>query len=86
MADVATQDLPGCSRRLLYVQKGQGNCQEAILSENIYYRPKCSCGKVMFSRASVILSTGRCLADTPPAHPLGRHPLDRHTQGRPPSR
>ena len=35
-----------------------------------FYRPQRSCGKVMFLHLSVILSTGGCLADTPP----GRHP------------
>ena len=38
------------------------------------YRLQHSCSKVMLHQ-SVILSTGRCLADTPPGrHPLGRHP------------
>ena len=47
-----------------------------------------SCGKVMFSQASVILSTGGCLADTPlgrqapppgqTSPPPGRHPPGRH--------
>ena len=39
------------------------------------YRPQPSCGRVMFSQASVILITGVCVADTPRADtPLGRHP------------
>ena len=39
------------------------------------YRPQRSCGKVMFSQASVILSTGD-VAETPLGrHPPGRHPL-----------
>ena len=38
-------------------------------SSQFYYRPQGSCGKVMFSQASVILSTGG-VADSP----LGRHP------------
>ena len=39
------------------------------------YRPQRSCGKVMFSQASVILSTGD-VAETPlDRHPPGRHPL-----------
>ena len=38
--------------------------------QNIYYRPQRSCGKVIFSQASVILSIGGCIpactvADTP---------------------
>ena len=40
-------------------------------NQNEYiYRPQRSCGKVMFSQASVILFAGGCLEDTP----LGRHP------------
>ena len=54
---------------------------------SVYYRPQHSCGKVVFSQTSVILSTGGCLllvlgthtpgqtlpwADTP----LGRHPAE----------
>ena len=35
-----------------------------------HYHPQCSCGKVMFSQASVILFEGGPLADTL----LGRHP------------
>ena len=31
-----------------------------------FYRPQRSCGKVMFSQLSVILSTGGCLADNQP--------------------
>ena len=34
-------------------------------SSKIFYRPKHSCGKVMFLHLSVILSTGGCMADTP---------------------
>ena len=52
--------------------------------ESFYiYRPQRSCGKVMFSQASVILFTGMGnVADTPwqitpPLHP-GRHPPGRH--------
>ena len=44
----------------------------------IYYRPQRSCGKVMFSQASVILSTGRGgVWQTHPGrhHHPGRHPL-----------
>ena len=44
----------------------------------LYYRPQRSCGKVMFSQASVILFTGRQTpppwADTPLADTPGRHP------------
>ena len=52
-----------------------------------YYRPQRSCGKVMFSQASVILSTrgqGVRVADTPWADtprqtpPPGRHTPSRH--------
>ena len=35
------------------------------------YRPQPSCGKVMFSQASVILITGKCVWQTPP----GQTPL-----------
>ena len=45
----------------------------ALRSSTFYglnYRPQRSCGKVMFSQASVILSRG-CLADT---HPSGQTP------------
>ena len=57
---------------------------------NFYcYRPQRSCGKVMFSQASVILSMGEgCLADIPPGQtpdthpwvntPSGKIPLGRH--------
>ena len=57
-----------------------------------YYRPQRSCGKVIFSQASVILSTGGVCQTPPGRHPLcrhhppgqttsllGRHPLGRHT-------
>ena len=48
-------------------------------SSTFYYRPQGSCGKLMFSQASVILSTGGCLPDTLPGrHPRGRHPRGRH--------
>ena len=54
------------------------------------YRLQHSCSKVMLHQ-SVILSTGRCLADTPTAgtpwadtRPLGRHPLGRHPSGQTP--
>ena len=65
-----------------------------------YYRPQRSCGKVMFSQASVSHSVhkgeGRCMADTPLGRPprgsvtLGKHfppqadPLGRHPPGRHP--
>ena len=49
------------------------------------YRPQCSCGKVIFSPASVILSMGgvsqHALGQTPlwaDTPSLGRHPLSRH--------
>ena len=58
------------------------------------YRPQRSCGKVMFSQASVILFTGgggvyaqHALGQTPPLpgrHPPGRHPLGRHCPGQTP--
>ena len=38
------------------------------------YRPQRSCGKVMFSQASVILFTGVCVCD-----PVGRHSLPGQT-------
>ena len=59
-----------------------------------FYHPQLSCGKVMFSQASVILSIGggvtqHALEQTPPRqththtpcgpHPLGRHPPVDHT-------
>ena len=37
------------------------------------YRPQRSCGKVMFSQASVILFTGGVVWQTPPT---GTHPLE----------
>ena len=40
-------------------------------SSQFYYRPQRSCGKVMFSQASVILSTGGGVCGR---HPLGIHP------------
>ena len=46
-----------------------------------FYRPQRSCGKVMFSQASVILFTGVCVWQTPPwadTPPPGRQPLGRH--------
>ena len=43
------------------------------VNKTLYYRPQCSCGKVMFSQASVILFTeggvcpgGECVWQTPP--------------------
>ena len=39
---------------------------------DFYYGPQCSCGKVMFSQASVVLFTGGC--GVWQTHPLGRHP------------
>ena len=52
-----------------------------IVCNRYYYRPQRSCGKVMFSQASVILFTGGW--DPPGRHPRqtplpGRHPLGRH--------
>ena len=54
-----------------------------------YYRPQCSCGKIMFSQASVILFTGGVWQTPPPDIPLGRHPRtdtpptrDGHCSGR----
>ena len=51
-----------------------------------FYHLQRSCSKVMFSQATVILSTGEMSArHTPPGrHPLGRHPPPRqtHPQGR----
>ena len=45
----------------------------------IFYRPQRSCGKVMFSQASVILFTRGCVWQTPPGrHPPGRYPSGRH--------
>ena len=46
------------------------------------YRPQRSSGKVIFSQASVILSTGECLADTPGTHPRADTLLGRHPPGR----
>ena len=44
-----------------------------------FYRPQRSCGKVMFSQASVILFTRGCVWQTPPGrHPPGRYPSGRH--------
>ena len=49
-----------------------------------FYPPQCSCGKVMFSQASVILFTGGGVSDR---YPLGRHLPGRHLPGRhPPTR
>ena len=63
---------------------GQQTCGMHPTDMHTCYHPQCSCGKVMFSQASVILSTGGrgCVADP---HPLAdpspcRHPLDRHPQ------
>ena len=42
----------------------------------VYYRPQRSCGKVMFSQASVILFTGRGFVSQ---HALGQTPPDRHS-------
>ena len=58
----------------------------------LFYRPQRSCGKVMFSKASVILFTGGYLADTFPGQtPLqqtatasdGTHPTGMHSCYRP---
>ena len=55
-----------------------------------YYLRQHSCGKVMFSQASVILFTGLCDRHPPgrhppgQTHPQGRHTLDRHPPGRHP--
>ena len=55
------------------------------LSENLpaildIYRLQRSCGKVMFSQASVILFTGGVSGRHPPGQtPPGRHSLGRHT-------
>ena len=48
--------------------------------ENNFYRPQRSCGKIMFSQASVILFTGGGVSD----RPLGQNPLSRHTPGQTP--
>ena len=51
-----------------------------------HYRPQRSCGKVMFSQASVILLTGGVCQTPPGRHPLVRHtPPGSHPLGRPPS-
>ena len=50
------------------------------------YRPQRSCGKVMFSQASVIMFTGGgCMPSMHwGRHPPGRHPLGRHSPGQTP--
>ena len=51
------------------------------------YHPQHSCGKVMFSQASVILSTGGCLTDPPgQTSPREDTPLGRHPPGKTPPR
>ena len=54
-------------------------------SSTFYYRPQGSCGKLMFSQASVILSTGGCLPGQTPSGQtpsLGRHPGQTPPMGR----
>ena len=48
---------------------------ESVVVARDFYRPQCSCGKIIFSQASVILSTGGRIpactgADTPPGQTL----------------
>ena len=70
---------------------------ERILSNFLYYHSQRSCGKVIFSQASVILSTwGGCVWQTPPARadtpretllgqtPPGQTPPGRHLPGQTP--
>ena len=53
-----------------------------IIGRNIlYYCPQRSCGKVMFSQVSVILSTGEGVCGR---HPLGRHPSRQTPPGQTP--
>ena len=47
---------------------------ESVTVARDFYRPQCSCGKVIFSQASVILSTGGVY----PSMHWGRHPLGRY--------
>ena len=52
-----------------FFQMSVKNIKKMLIISN-YYRPQRSCGKVMFSQASVILFTGECIpactgADTP---------------------
>ena len=50
------------------------NPDDEICTPEIFYRPQCSCGKVMFLHLSVILSMGECLTDTPRQTPPGQAP------------
>ena len=52
-------------------------------NDKYFYRPQHSCGKIIFSQASVILSTGG-RHPPPGTHPLARHPPSRHPLGRHP--
>ena len=45
--------------------------EQIEFQEGCFYRPQRSCGKVMFSQVSVILSAGGAYLGS---HPLGRHP------------
>ena len=65
---------------------GQQACGMHPTDMHTCYHPQCSCGKVMFSQASVILSTGGrgCVADPPPpSDPQSDTPWT-DTPGRPP--
>ena len=78
LIELPTADNNACSSDLM-----------TIVCNRYYYRPQRSCGKVMFSQASVILFTGGldppgrhpCQADTPARQtPLpGRHPCQADT-------
>ena len=53
-----------------------------VLTSRSFYRPQRSCGKLMFSQASVILFTGGVSAGHPPV----RHPPGRHSTGQTPTK
>ena len=85
-ADTPLQTPPWADTHSDTTGYGQQACGMHPTGMHTCYHPQCSCGKVMFSQASVILSIGGrgCVADpSPRADPQSDTPLGRHPQQTP---